>query len=242
MTTRVLGDYGLGLQIEDHGENLRFRHSGTNHGFTADMVGYLHLGKGAVIMTNSDTGHFLIREILHSIAELCEWPDFPAPVQETFVSLPAEQLEAYAGTYQLPDGVTIEVFVDDGRLYFDPGHGRPQPLFASEEDLFFAPYLGIQRIYFSSGTDSGGTGSDSTDSDGTDSDGTDSSGTDSGGTDSGGTDSKDGKAADAGQPLETGQREESKQSPEDDAGDYQPSQKVEFGPEGQSLIFHRISD
>lgn len=155
MTTPVSGNYGLGLQIEESDYGLRFRHSGTNYGFHADMVGYLHQGKGAVVMTNSDNGHYLVREVIQSIAEFYRWPDYPIVQPAHYRTLPAELLESYSGTYEYTGGHTIEVVLEDKQLYFDTGTGRMQPLFAYDRNLFFSPMLNLNHIRFSKIDDSG---------------------------------------------------------------------------------------
>lgn len=68
MLTPQKGGYGLGVEIAPH----RFSHSGVNAGFRCSLV-CLDSGKGAVVMTNSDTGAKLIQEIMRSIAQEYRW-------------------------------------------------------------------------------------------------------------------------------------------------------------------------
>ena len=148
MMTPVHGNFGLGPQLEGSGDNLRFRHAGANHGYHADMVGYLHQGKGAVVMANADAGSYLIEEVLHSIAEYYEWPDYPDLRQRTFVTLPDQLLDEYAGTYLLPEGMLIELLVEDEQLYMEFDDTGRHRLLAHEEDHFFSPALNLERIEF----------------------------------------------------------------------------------------------
>ena len=63
---------GLGWILDDGW----FRHGGDNEGFTALMVGRVESRQAAVVMANA-TGAFAINEdIVATIAEICEWPDY----------------------------------------------------------------------------------------------------------------------------------------------------------------------
>lgn len=148
MMTPVHGNFGLGPRLEGSGENLRFRHAGTNHGFNADMIGYLNKGMGAVVMTNADSGSHLIAEILHGIAEYYEWPDYPGIRQQTYKSLAEHQLEEYAGTYMLPEGMLVELLVEEEELYMELDDTGRHRLLAHEVDQFFSPALNLNRIEF----------------------------------------------------------------------------------------------
>lgn len=76
MLTRGLGEYGLGLYVEDLGDRTSFAHSGGTNGYRAQIYGYTHSGQGVVILTNSDNGAALIAEILVSISAEYGWPEF----------------------------------------------------------------------------------------------------------------------------------------------------------------------
>ena len=67
---------GLGFLVRDKGKDLLFRHSGSNVGFRCCLVAYPDRGQGVAIMTNADTGMFLINEILHAISVQNGWKHF----------------------------------------------------------------------------------------------------------------------------------------------------------------------
>lgn len=150
MITRQIAGYGLGPQIEGNDSSLRFRHAGSNPGYQADMIGYVGEGKGAVVMTNSDTGSRLISEIIHRIAEYYDWPGYPEIRQTGYVSMSSEQLESLTGTYRLPhqSGIDIEITLQDDQLYLNHPQTGPQPLFAKDEEEFFAPFIRLNHIMF----------------------------------------------------------------------------------------------
>ena len=68
MLTKVLGNYGLGLGIDDQDGHQTFSHGGSNMGFQCNMVGYMTGGRGIVVMTNGDRGAQLASEIQKKIA------------------------------------------------------------------------------------------------------------------------------------------------------------------------------
>jgi CubicO group peptidase (beta-lactamase class C family) len=74
MLTPVLQNYGLGLGIDPAGGY--FQHDGSNAGFTCFLYAGQRSGKGVVVMTNSDVGGPLFREILRSVAREYAWENF----------------------------------------------------------------------------------------------------------------------------------------------------------------------
>ncbi len=71
------GPIGLGPFVHEVGSSRYFEHDGGDDGFVCKFVGYLDRGQGAVVMTNSDTGGQLVREVLNAIAEVYGWPSWP---------------------------------------------------------------------------------------------------------------------------------------------------------------------
>ena len=125
MLTPRKANYGLGVEIYGDGTSRRFSHSGINEGFDSLLVAYSELGTGAVVMTNSNLSNGLITEIIGSIAEEYEWPDYPIPGQREILPFSDEQLERYPGTYDLGDGFVVSVAREGERLLMSiPNQGR----------------------------------------------------------------------------------------------------------------------
>jgi len=76
MLTHQKDDWGLGFALESAGQALRFSHNGGNEGFRCDLEAYVESRQGLVIMTNSDNGDQLARELLGAVAQEYNWPDF----------------------------------------------------------------------------------------------------------------------------------------------------------------------
>ena len=74
MLTPQIEDRGLGpLVYDDGGDRFYFMHPGANDGYKSVLVAYPLLGQGVVIMTNSDNGDALWREILNSVSVEYGW-------------------------------------------------------------------------------------------------------------------------------------------------------------------------
>ncbi len=74
MLTPQIDDRGLGPVLgNDGGDRFYFFHKGANDGYATYAVGYPERGQGIVIMTNSDGGKALWREILNSVSVEYGW-------------------------------------------------------------------------------------------------------------------------------------------------------------------------
>ena len=141
-----LGDWGLGLALSGEGENGRFRHGGRDAGFDTLLEGYVHRGDGVVIMLNGNNDTGFATEIVQAVARQYSWPGYPHNGQREFITLSAEELEAYAGEYK-SDDLELKVRVNGAHLYVYPrGQGHLQ-LLAESADVFFVPYRG-DRVTF----------------------------------------------------------------------------------------------
>jgi CubicO group peptidase (beta-lactamase class C family) len=75
MFTRQVADMGLGAALAGTGKSLSFSIRGANAGYTCYIVGYPETGEGAVLMTNSDTGDRLIKELVEILRMEYGWPE-----------------------------------------------------------------------------------------------------------------------------------------------------------------------
>ena len=71
------GDMGLGVFVQGAGSGARFGHPGDNSGYTSAWVSLMQGGRGCILMTNSDNGWSLQKELLHTIAQVYAWPRPP---------------------------------------------------------------------------------------------------------------------------------------------------------------------
>ncbi len=81
MVTPVgVGPFAVGFTIEKTGEGWYFGHDGGNWGFRSDMLAHRVKGYGVVIMTNSDSGGALMRDVRDRIARAYGWDSLDKPV------------------------------------------------------------------------------------------------------------------------------------------------------------------
>lgn len=74
MLTPQKGSWGLGFSVEAPGQPPRFGHDGANEGYRCDLEVITESGQGIAIMTNSDAGDKLIRELLRAVSKEYKWP------------------------------------------------------------------------------------------------------------------------------------------------------------------------
>ncbi|MFN6263587.1 MAG: serine hydrolase domain-containing protein [Chromatiaceae bacterium] len=74
MTTPVrVGQFAVGLKVEQRGAEQYFSHSGANWGYRAWMTGHISKGYGMIIMTNSDNGMVLMNQVADRITKAYGW-------------------------------------------------------------------------------------------------------------------------------------------------------------------------
>jgi CubicO group peptidase (beta-lactamase class C family) len=138
----------LGLVIGGSTERKYFTHGGANFGYRCILVAYQE-GDGAVIMTNSDNGDPLIREILRTIAREYGWPDFAPPVR-TIAVIDPKSFDAYVGSYRLPSG-DIATFWRDGEHIRSRILGqRALEIFPSSDHEYFPKAVDARWVFSSS--------------------------------------------------------------------------------------------
>jgi len=139
MLTPVMQDYGLGLRIAGTGEGRRFEHGGDDAGFQAFLVGSVAGGRGAVVMTNSENGGTIAREIVRAIAREYAWPGYPQGEIREVIAVAPDHLARYEGVF---DGGNLSLGIarKDARLEaFSVGDpGDRVTLFPTSETAFFA--------------------------------------------------------------------------------------------------------
>ena len=146
MTTPVLSNYGLGLQIGGSKANPYFSHGGGNEGFKCSLTVYNN-GDGAVIMTNSDTGFLLANDILRSIADEYGWPDFGHVVRKK-ITVSQDILKQYVGTYQLAPNFKLMFTLEDGQLMTQATGQNKFPVYAMSETKYFPTVVDAEIEFF----------------------------------------------------------------------------------------------
>ena len=128
-------DYGLGLGVQGTGDALQLAHSGSNEGFRCSFVFYPRTGRGAIVMTNSDTGGAVIPEILRAIAREYDWPDYRV-IEKTAIPLTVSAVQAFSGRYER-ENIPVLVFRLNDHFYIRIGDRPRFEIFPQSDHEFF---------------------------------------------------------------------------------------------------------
>ncbi|MEL6557008.1 MAG: serine hydrolase [Bacteroidota bacterium] len=132
MLTAGMNDYGLGPAVQEY----TFGHNGADEGFRAALIAWKEKPVAAVVMVNSDNGS-IIQEIMLSIAAEYGLPGVE-PIKRVYQQQSAQQLQRYAGKYQIPNLGEVEIVVkDNGLLHLAPFAPEPIFLLPSSDSTFF---------------------------------------------------------------------------------------------------------
>ena len=85
MVTPVgVGPFAVGFTIMMQGEGWYFSHGGSNWGFQCNMIAHRTKGYGLVMMTNSDSGPVVMRELQKRIEQAYKWDTLDKPIPRTY--------------------------------------------------------------------------------------------------------------------------------------------------------------
>jgi len=117
MLEQGIGGWGLGVQILESDNNKAFLHGGSNRGFQCKLFAYVHKGRGAAVMTNSDNGEKIVNEVLRSIAYVYGWPNYKSKPVKVLKTGPADP-ERFAGDFRMKgqSGIPFVISVRSGQL------------------------------------------------------------------------------------------------------------------------------
>jgi CubicO group peptidase (beta-lactamase class C family) len=115
MATPVSGPAGLGFFVDAFGFKGWLGHAGGNEGFTCLLMFHREKGYGAAIMTNSENGPDLIREIMRALAMEYGWEGADLEVVTPAGIAPA-RLAQLAGRYVLGSDTAITLAPKGPRL------------------------------------------------------------------------------------------------------------------------------
>ncbi len=131
----------LGFFCDGKDEGFHFGHDGADEGFVARMHIYKNLGKGAIIMLNSNEGYPLLDEIIHAIAAEYEWPN---AIRAEKPTIRLENIQDYTGLYTSQEGVQFRISKSDNSLRLHYGEQSPLLIIATTQSEFFAKVINAQ--------------------------------------------------------------------------------------------------
>jgi CubicO group peptidase (beta-lactamase class C family) len=146
MTPGIDEHIGIGFFLSGQDEKVRFGHGGWDEGFVAQMTMYKGVGKGAVIMLNSNEGNPMLFEIEHAIAKEYEWPGYFHD-DEKRIKLSPDILATYAGEYTNKTGLKFSVANEKGTLTLSTAEEPPVELRPVSETNFFVFILNTEVTF-----------------------------------------------------------------------------------------------
>jgi CubicO group peptidase (beta-lactamase class C family) len=149
-----VGPYAVGFAIQQRGEGWYFSHGGSNWGFRCTLMAHKAKGYGLAIMTNASQGGAVAGELSRRIQAAYEWDSLADPVrrggrvpERTEVEVAEEILATYVGEYEIREGLTLVVTLENGGLVAQ-ATGQPRvQLFAESETEFFLKVTDAQVTF-----------------------------------------------------------------------------------------------
>jgi tetratricopeptide (TPR) repeat protein len=116
MTNPYFEDFvGLGIFLNNFGDDTYLVHGGWNEGFSSELVFHREKGYGVAVMINSNHPDF-ISELVRSVAQAYNWDGFLPPLYQA-QSLSESDLEAVVGRYLYSEDNTVSIYQQDQQLY-----------------------------------------------------------------------------------------------------------------------------
>jgi CubicO group peptidase (beta-lactamase class C family) len=130
---------GLGFGLTDAGDGLGFVHGGHNTGFSAYWYNYADGRASVAILTNSDSGEGLIREVLSAVGYTYGWKQRGYIERKTIV-LDQAWAEAIAGDYAFDQSSTtpvVSITLESGKLWQSGELAERTRFYAASKKEFF---------------------------------------------------------------------------------------------------------
>jgi CubicO group peptidase (beta-lactamase class C family) len=137
MLTPGLHDDGLGVFMTPDGK--RFGHNGSDVGFQSSLTAFIDDGAGIAVLTNSDNGMRLARDLMLTIARQYGWSGFPQ-TRKSVVRLSQADSARLLGHYKIDAGGAgeFDLVAQGGRILIRSAEVPESELLAeSANKLFF---------------------------------------------------------------------------------------------------------
>lgn len=133
--------HGLGFGLHDPGDGVVFVHNGHNPGYSARWYSYADGRASVAILTNSDSGGKLIREVASAIGHAYGWKQ-DAFEEREIIPLSTEWKKQIAGAYSFASADArplVEIEIEDGELWIEGELAERSRFFATDQTRFFIP-------------------------------------------------------------------------------------------------------
>ena len=142
MKTPFKNDYAFGLQARTVNGRLVIDHGGGIEGFNT-MLAYYPATKLTVAVLGNLNGN-APGEIASHLGAVAHGDTVKLNSERKEISVSADVLARYAGTYEVAPKVDLLITLVDGKLMGQMGQQKPLPLFAETETIFFLKAIDAQ--------------------------------------------------------------------------------------------------
>lgn len=143
---KVAGFIGIGFFLNGKGDSLRFSHGGWNEGFVTQLTAYKNLGKGAIIMVNSNEGQPLLEEIMKAIANEYNWPDY-LPSETEYIEISLKDIKEYTGEYYDFNSNKCKIEIIDTELFLSFQNQAPIRIFKTKKGDYKSKILNFSLSF-----------------------------------------------------------------------------------------------
>ena len=134
-------EHGLGFGLNDAGDGVVFVHNGHNPGYSARWYSYADGRASVAILTNSDSGGELIREVASAIGHAYGWKQ-DAFEERAIVPLDMSWKDQLAGGYAFGADsaeAVATLTLEDGELWIGGALGERSRFYPTSQTDFFVP-------------------------------------------------------------------------------------------------------
>lgn len=130
---------GLGFGLNNDGDGVAFVHNGHNPGFSARWINYADGRASVAVLTNSDSGGELIREVLSALGHIYGWKQ-DAYVERHTINLDASWTDKLVGDYYFDltsSTPAVSIWVENNKLWIEGLLTDRSRLFPVSSSAFF---------------------------------------------------------------------------------------------------------
>ncbi len=143
--TPVKNKYGYGWVIDSANNKRRVSHSGGIHGFITNISRVPEDGVCIILLSNSSDRS--LTEITKSLYAILYDKEYTLPKERIAISLSNEELQQYAGEYELSPELQVSISVQNGTLKALPTGQSEKTLYPEKKDAFFDKVDDVQVVF-----------------------------------------------------------------------------------------------
>lgn len=140
--TIVRNRYGYGWNIDSSNGKRIVTHSGGIHGFTSKFARIPADDVCIILLSNSSS--IALEEINKSILAILYNRPYTVPKERKAITLSADKLQQYVGTYTINPSLELVIELKDGGLLAKPTNQSPAVLYVEREDFLFVKQPDVQ--------------------------------------------------------------------------------------------------